>query len=218
MRQPFPASSFPTLPLSFMPSFSLFSLCFLSFLLFGLVSASHISNRNHLPGLLVPRTRDAPRKISRRSCRPSPPTLTSSCFPALGFQMPSVVPNNTNGWWCNPADEYAFMGFSYEITSCEFLTSPYSPGLSVYHSLLSRPESGPATKGFRRHPIYLQQSLRSPIRGMRQCRLLVGPHPFHVHNTAYPRSCSNDIITAAWDNTLGIHALVWVCPCHLNSL
>ncbi len=55
--------------------------------------------------------------------------------------MPSVVPNNTNGWWCNPADEYAFMGFSYEITFCEFPPSciprdfrfitPFFPGPSL---------------------------------------------------------------------------------------
>lgn len=52
----------------------------------------------------------------------------SSCFPAYGFQMPSEVPANMDGWWCNPADEYAFLGFSYEITLCELLAFHISPG------------------------------------------------------------------------------------------
>lgn len=41
-----------------------------------------------------------------------------SCFPALGFQTPEDVPQDTVGWWCDPATEYAFLGFSYEITAC----------------------------------------------------------------------------------------------------
>jgi hypothetical protein len=114
----------------FMPSFFRASFIFLSFLLFGLVSASRINNRGRLPGLLQPLSRHAhtPRKISRRSCRPSLPAMTASCFPAYGFQMPSQVPNSMDGWWCNPADEYAFLGFSYEITLCELLTFHISPG------------------------------------------------------------------------------------------
>jgi hypothetical protein len=42
----------------------------------------------------------------------------TSCFPALGFNMPSGVPDSLDGWWCDMADEYAFVGFSYEITAC----------------------------------------------------------------------------------------------------
>ncbi len=42
----------------------------------------------------------------------------SNCFPALGFKMPSKVPGSIYGWWCNPATEYAFLGFSYEVTAC----------------------------------------------------------------------------------------------------
>jgi len=41
------------------------------------------------------------------------------CFPALGFQMPATVPNSLDGWWCDSSTEYAFVGFSYEITQCE---------------------------------------------------------------------------------------------------
>ena len=115
-----------------MPSFFRASFLFLSVLLFGLVSASRLANRGRIPGLLQPLTGHAhtPRKISRRSCRPSLPAMTTSCFPAYGFQMPSEVPDNMDRWWCNPADEYAFLGFSYEISPCEFLT--FSQSSLVY--------------------------------------------------------------------------------------
>jgi hypothetical protein len=52
----------------------------------------------------------------------------ASCFPSIGFRMPSTVPNNLNNWWCDPATEYAFVGFSYEITACQsfFISSHLS--------------------------------------------------------------------------------------------
>ena len=40
------------------------------------------------------------------------------CFPSLGFIMPLELPTDTTGWWCDPSTEYAFLGFSYEITAC----------------------------------------------------------------------------------------------------
>ena len=43
----------------------------------------------------------------------------ASCFPALGFQMPKSLPSSTDGWWCDPSTEYAFLGFSYEVTACK---------------------------------------------------------------------------------------------------
>ena len=44
-----------------------------------------------------------------------------SCFPALDFKMPVFLPeNNTHGWWCDPSTEYAFVGFSYEVTACKY--------------------------------------------------------------------------------------------------
>lgn len=55
----------------------------------------------------------------------APPS--SSCFPALDFQMPDNVPSDLNNWWCSPDTEYAFMGFSYEVTACEFLCSRFFP-------------------------------------------------------------------------------------------
>ena len=45
----------------------------------------------------------------------------SSCFPALGFQMPSKTPTSLSNWWCNTDTEYAFVGFSYDISPCDFL-------------------------------------------------------------------------------------------------
>jgi hypothetical protein len=43
---------------------------------------------------------------------------SSNCFPSAGFQMPSSLPSNVNNWWCDPKTEYAFLGFSYEVTMC----------------------------------------------------------------------------------------------------
>ncbi|KAN0060113.1 hypothetical protein ACQY0O_008087 [Thecaphora frezii] len=42
----------------------------------------------------------------------------ASCFPALDFRMPSDVPGSLDGWWCSQLDEYAFLGFSYDTSSC----------------------------------------------------------------------------------------------------
>jgi len=44
--------------------------------------------------------------------------LSSNCFPAIGFKTPAQVPRSIEGWWCDPATEYAFVGFSYEVTAC----------------------------------------------------------------------------------------------------
>ena len=44
--------------------------------------------------------------------------------------MPSNLPASTDGWWCDPVNEYAFLGFSYEITACELLSSFFLSSLS----------------------------------------------------------------------------------------
>jgi hypothetical protein len=41
-----------------------------------------------------------------------------SCYPALDFTKPSKLPKDNSAWWCDPKDEFAFMGFSYEVTAC----------------------------------------------------------------------------------------------------
>ncbi|KAH7888404.1 glycoside hydrolase superfamily [Phlebopus sp. FC_14] len=33
--------------------------------------------------------------------------------------MPSSVPNSLDNWWCPMDTEYAFLGFSYEVTACQ---------------------------------------------------------------------------------------------------
>ena len=106
----------PFFPSMVSPLCFCYSLFFLSFLL---VDASHLSNLTHLYDLVQPHAQVFPRKISRRSCSPSPAPLPSNCFPAVGFSTPSDVPASTNGWWCDPADEFGFLGFSYEVTYCE---------------------------------------------------------------------------------------------------
>lgn len=64
---------------------------------------------------------------------PSSSASTSSgCFPSLNFQMPSSVPDSLDNWWCPMDTEYAFMGFSYEVTACWSSSSP-----SAYFKLTS---------------------------------------------------------------------------------
>ena len=44
----------------------------------------------------------------------------SNCFPAPSFNMPkSFLPESIDDWWCDQRTEYAFLGFSYEVTACE---------------------------------------------------------------------------------------------------
>ncbi len=45
-------------------------------------------------------------------------TQPPNCFPAIGFTMPDEVPSSLSSWWCDYSIEYAFMGFSYEVTAC----------------------------------------------------------------------------------------------------
>ncbi|KAL0578089.1 hypothetical protein V5O48_003907 [Marasmius crinis-equi] len=43
----------------------------------------------------------------------------SDCFPAVGFKMPSNTPSSLTNWWCPMSSEYAFVGFSYEVSQCQ---------------------------------------------------------------------------------------------------
>jgi hypothetical protein len=135
--------------------------CSLLFLSFFLVSASHSSDNATVlydPLVLQPHPHSILRKISRRSCRPSPPPLPNNCFPAVGFNTSSYVPASTDGWWCNPADEFGFLGFSYEITTCAFpdATSLFSSFRSIdILYFLIRSEFDPTTDRFLKHAKYL---------------------------------------------------------------
>jgi hypothetical protein len=72
------------------------------------------------------------------------------CFPAVGFKMPKSTPTSLTNWWCNTDTEYAFVGFSYDISSCEFF---YEINLNVFYMIMLtvtaisflffRSESGP---------------------------------------------------------------------------
>jgi len=46
----------------------------------------------------------------------------ANCFPAIGFKMPASVPSSIKNWWCDPGLEYAFLGFSYEVSECQSLS------------------------------------------------------------------------------------------------
>ena len=97
-------------------------------LFLGLVSASRFqvvpSSQAHRSPLS--------KRVSRRSCQAPLNTDVFSCFPALGFTTPSNVPASTDGWWCDPVNEYAFLGFSYEVTACEL---PHNFFLPLFSSI-----------------------------------------------------------------------------------
>lgn len=102
------------------PSMATFSwLLLFVFLLLGDASASRFETVRSSEPHISSRSK----RVSRRSCQVPPNTNISTCFPALGFKTPSSVPASTDGWWCDPVNEYAFLGFSYEVTACEY---PYS--------------------------------------------------------------------------------------------
>ena len=89
----------------------------------------HGGHNNSTFGDPVPSALPAPTHVSNFSC---------NCFPSIGFEMPSNVPNSTEDWWCNPATEYAFVGFSYEVTACAcilfYLNKLYRINYSVRRS------------------------------------------------------------------------------------
>ena len=81
-------------------------------------SAIAISSRSSSPALAAPfKPSFATPNVSKSEGR-----RTSNCFPALSFKMPKeYLPKLSDDWWCDEESEYAFMGFSYEVTACECL-------------------------------------------------------------------------------------------------
>lgn len=65
-------------------------------------------------------------KASRAICasgaiaKDDPSKSNSNCFPAVGFKMPDAKPTSLTGWWCDLNVEYAFLGFSYDTSPCDF--------------------------------------------------------------------------------------------------
>ncbi|KII92263.1 glycoside hydrolase family 17 protein [Plicaturopsis crispa FD-325 SS-3] len=93
------------------------------------------------------------------------------CFPALGFPRPLFPPKNLDHWWCSDETEYAFLGFSYEVTACQSrsqLLKDFNDIRYHFHSRYVRLYGACDRKGF-----------------------------------------YDDIVNAAWENSLGVHALIW---------
>ncbi|KIK67281.1 glycoside hydrolase family 17 protein [Collybiopsis luxurians FD-317 M1] len=67
---------------------------------------------------------------------------TQNCFPALGFKMPEETPPDSSledgSWWCDPSTEYAFLGFSYEVTACQSLEQLEQEFQDIRHHFNSR--------------------------------------------------------------------------------
>lgn len=67
-----------------------------------------------MPSTTRPYSISASKDLSSRSA-----PAAASCYPALGFKKPDRLPDSLDDWWCDPSDEYAFVGFSYEVTACK---------------------------------------------------------------------------------------------------
>lgn len=119
-----------------MKSVVLFASLALAFALDAVSATGHIANRrekhlgrrackgNHLPAnntLSSTASSSAPASTSTSSSNSSSGGGSSGCFPALDFNMPSSPPSSLDNWWCDMDTEYAFVGFSYEVTACMYL-------------------------------------------------------------------------------------------------
>jgi exo-beta-1,3-glucanase (GH17 family) len=111
-------------------------------------------------------------------CKPKPAGSTQhpfgvsgNCFPSLGFKMPSAAPANMNGWWCDPSTEYAFVGFSYEVTACQSV-----------------------------------DQLKTEFKDMRN---RFNSRYVRLYGACDRNGFYDDVVEAAWDSGLGVHALIW---------
>jgi len=94
------------------------------------------------------------------------------CFPSLGFQMPPSIPHTgLEHWWCDPTTEYAFLGFSYEVTACQSRLQLTKEFMDIRHHFNSR---------------YVR-----------------------LYGACDREGFYDDIVHAAWENGLGVHALIW---------
>jgi exo-beta-1,3-glucanase (GH17 family) len=97
----------------------------------------------------------------------------TDCYPALGFQQPDQddLPSDTSDWWCPAEEEYAFVGFSYEVTAC--------------------------------------QSKSQLMKDFKDIRQTYNSRYIRLYGVCDIKGFYDDVIDAAWANTLGVHALVW---------
>ncbi|PBK82234.1 hypothetical protein ARMGADRAFT_946948 [Armillaria gallica] len=86
--------------------------------------------------------------------------------------MPATPPSTTDNWWCDMNTEYAFVGFSYEVTACT------SVSLALQTEFTD---------------------IRQTFNG-RYVRL---------YGACDRAGFYDDVINAAWNAGVGIHALVW---------
>lgn len=75
-----------------------------------------------------------------------------------------------------------------------------------------RPECGAVEERIQRYPAYVQRKIRPLIRGLRSGGILVS---FLQKFTSWLKRLtdpptSNDVVEAAWEAGVGVHALIWV--------
>ncbi|CAL1707914.1 unnamed protein product [Somion occarium] len=85
--------------------------------------------------------------------------------------MPPTVPKETTNWWCKPETEYAFLGFSYEVTAC--------------------------------------QSASQLNREFADIRKTFNGRYVRLYGACDRKGFYDDVVNAAWNNVLGVHALIW---------
>ncbi|KAK2463006.1 hypothetical protein APHAL10511_004993 [Amanita phalloides] len=93
------------------------------------------------------------------------------CYPALGWTTPPVPPADLANWWCDPSTEYAFLGFSYEVSACQSREQLIEEFYDIRHHFNSR---------------YVR-----------------------LYGACDRDGFYDDIVEAAWKNSLGVHALIW---------
>ncbi|KAI0661200.1 hypothetical protein C8Q70DRAFT_932245 [Cubamyces menziesii] len=125
-------------------------------------SQPHPEQVNHANALTASQSKTAPKHT---------PPAAPNCFPALGFTKPQTLPADNTNWWCDPATEYAFVGFSYEVTAC--------------------------------------QSREQLIQEFSDIRNHFNSRYVRLYGFCDREGFYDDIVEAAWENTLGIHALIW---------
>ena len=187
--------------------------CLTPLLILVVVLATTLSSKSHVKRDIETQSftnsSSSPSSVSHSTASAAPastspassPNASSNCFPALDFKMPSTLPNSTDGWWCDPATEYAFVGFSYEITACESVAL----NLSLTSTYTQSPCAG--------------QSLSQLQQDFANMRKTFNSRYVRIYGACDNDGFYDDIITAAWDNSLGVHALIWVSPqvsCCLN--
>ncbi|KAI0790648.1 glycoside hydrolase superfamily [Abortiporus biennis] len=85
--------------------------------------------------------------------------------------MSTKVPSSMSNWWCDASTEYAFLGFSYEVSACQSASQLNTEFADI----------------------------RTRFKG-RYVRL---------YGACDRDGFYDDIVDAAWNNGLGVHALIW---------